>query len=215
MKLYTSIITAIVSSLAGAIGIGALLALQLAPRVELPQVNTNAEVGRRTPCTLVVRTAATVYDRPSLGAAVFGTIGPSERVVIGGRTADGWLGFDPGVAQAPNVGPFRLRWVAPTTPLTLAGTCRSLPMVAKIPPHLCFTMAQADMAIHKEAASTSPVVATMHFGDYIQVVARAGTSAKAWVQVESPLGTLPPGTKGWISLDDVNFNGDCDKLPAP
>ena len=31
-------------------------------------------------------------------------------VITEGRTADGWLGFDPGVAQAANVGIFRLRW---------------------------------------------------------------------------------------------------------
>jgi hypothetical protein len=42
---------------------------------------------------------------------VFGTVNSSETHEILARTEDGWVGFDPGVAQAPNVGLARHRWV--------------------------------------------------------------------------------------------------------
>lgn len=154
-----------------------------------------------------------MYDRPSTQASEFGTIDPSESVIISGRTAEGWLGFDPGVAQAPNVGPFRLRWISPNTLVTLSGKCTTLPIMASVPPHACFIMAETDIPIRQTAQSTSPAVATMHFGDYIQATGRAGTGTNEWIKVSSPVGTLPAGTSGWISMTDVNFNGDCGQLP--
>ncbi|MGM0628413.1 MAG: hypothetical protein ACQETZ_09655, partial [Candidatus Fermentibacterota bacterium] len=54
-----------------------------------------------------------VYCRPSAAAEVFGVVAPGESLMVCSRTAGGWLGFQPGVAQAGNIGPFRLRWVRP------------------------------------------------------------------------------------------------------
>lgn len=209
MKLHTSLIAVTTAALVGAIGIGALLAYQLMPPVRAPI----AVVQQHPLCTLSTDAISTVYDRPSTSASVFGTIDPSESVVLGGRTADGWLGFDPGVAQAPNVGPFRLRWIAPSTAVTLSGSCAALPTVASVPPHTCFIMAQTDILIRQTAQGTSPAIARMHFGDYIEATGRTGKGPDVWIRVSSPAGTLPAGTSGWISLTDVNFNGDCDRLP--
>ena len=164
-------------------------------------------------CTFTALMPVTAYQRPSEQAGVFGTVPVGEPQVLGGRTAEGWLGFDPGVAQAPNVGPFRLRWLAPTVPVTMSGDCVHVPVWPTLPPTTCFTMAQADVSIYQTAALTSPMVAQMSFGDYVEVVGRAGTSSSFWVKVRSPLGTLPMGTAGWLPGGDVNFNGTCDKLP--
>lgn len=49
---------------------------------------------------------------------------------MGVKTADGWWGFEPGVAQAASSGLFRLRWVLEgTSGLTFGGDCEGVPVV--------------------------------------------------------------------------------------
>lgn len=77
-------------------------------------------------CTAVANSDVTLYNRPDMASTEFGTLSAGETAVMMGQTADGWLGFDPGVAQAANVGIFRLRWVAPDSDVTLSGGCAAL-----------------------------------------------------------------------------------------
>jgi hypothetical protein len=53
----------------------------------------------------------TVYRLPDGSSGVFGTMPSGETYEVLAQTADGWVGFDPGVAQAPNVGLARHRWI--------------------------------------------------------------------------------------------------------
>ncbi len=51
-------------------------------------------------------------DLPGSGTSgIFGTIGTGETFEALARTADGWIGFDPGIAQAGNIGLAHHRWV--------------------------------------------------------------------------------------------------------
>jgi hypothetical protein len=74
------------------------------------------------PCSIVAEGDVTVYSRLSSNAAVFGSMASGFHVILEGRTADGWLGFDPGVAQAANIGIFRLRWIVESSDIELVGT---------------------------------------------------------------------------------------------
>lgn len=163
-------------------------------------------------CMVMANDTVQLYDRPSLQASVFGTFEVGESRALGGRTITGWLGFEPGVAQAPNVGPFRLRWFPPGAPVTLSGACNQLKLYPELPPQTCFTMAQADVPIYQAPNQSSPVVAHMGFGDYVEAVGQNMSGANIWVKVLSTNGTLPAGTTGWVT--DINFNGDCQSLPA-
>lgn len=172
--------------------------------------NTNVSAG---PCVINVAQAATLYSRADAQSPVFGKADAGEMPQAGGKTADGWIGFDPGVAQAPNVGPFRLRWFAPDAPVSLSGDCSGLQVYPKLPPLACFTMAQTDTPIYKDADNKSDVVSMMHYGDYIEVVGQKGTDANMWIQVKSSAGSVAAGTTGWISGQDVDFNGqDCGHI---
>jgi hypothetical protein len=65
----------------------------------------------------------TVYRLPLAGSEVFGTLPAGQSHEVLARTADGWVGFDPGIAQAGNTGLARLRWIqlnASLTPFCLA-----------------------------------------------------------------------------------------------
>jgi len=63
------------------------------------------------PCEFTANVPLTAYRIPDIGSDVFGTIGAGEAYEAMARTSDGWLGFDPGIAQAGNVGLAHHRWV--------------------------------------------------------------------------------------------------------
>ena len=164
-------------------------------------------------CELVVSKEITAYTRPSLQATVFGKLPAGERVPVSATTADGWLGFDPGVAQAANVGPFRLRWVQRKdvqSNVATEGACGNLPVVASLPPTACFQMFMEEAKIYAAANPTSAVVVTTKPEDYAQVIA----ANDKWLQLDLNVGSLKINKQGWIARADANFNGPCDKLPA-
>jgi len=63
------------------------------------------------PCTLKVEKPLTAYRLPDNASDEFGVIAAGEQLEALARTSDGWVGFDPGVAQAGNIGLARHRWV--------------------------------------------------------------------------------------------------------
>ncbi|MFV1950315.1 MAG: hypothetical protein ACC633_10365 [Anaerolineales bacterium] len=76
------------------------------------------------PCEFTGNTALTVYRLPDASSDVFGTLPAGETHTVLAWTADGWLGFDPGIAHAGNIGLSHHRWFqlnAVVTPSCLAG----------------------------------------------------------------------------------------------
>src|SRR5262245_59354462 len=90
-----------------------LVACVLVPASPTPPAltPTPAAVG---PCNVSSANPVNIYTLPSAAATQFGTLGPGDTVEATARTADGFYGFEPGVAQAGNVGIFRLRWILKT-----------------------------------------------------------------------------------------------------
>lgn len=75
------------------------------------------------PCEVTGTTDLTVYRLPIVGSDIFGTLPAGETHEVLARTADGWIGFDPGIAQAGNTGLARHRWIqlnATLSPFCLA-----------------------------------------------------------------------------------------------
>gem|GEM_PF-3598299 len=163
------------------------------------------------PCTLVVSKEITAYSRPSTQATVFGKLPAGEGVPVSATTADGWIGFEPGVAQAANVGPFRLRWVPKSDAFRLEGACDNLPVIEAPPAGVCFQMFMEEVPIYAAPSASSAVVATARPGDYAQVI---GASDK-WLQLDLSVGSLKRKAKGWIERSKANFNGPCEVVAAP
>jgi hypothetical protein len=161
-------------------------------------------------CWLVAIDEIVVYQRPSLDGAVFATLPAGDQAIVAGITEDGWIGFDPGVAQAANVGPFRLRWVKENGALTLEGMCDDLPIVVGPPAGVCFTMSMFDIPVYAGADTSTEVIATMRSGDYAEV---RGRTADNWMEVDLSVGSMELDLVGWIEGEMVNFNGPCDDLP--
>ncbi|MBI5034361.1 MAG: hypothetical protein HZB51_27885 [Chloroflexi bacterium] len=169
-----------------------------------------ASVAPTGPCELVASKELTAYTRPSTQAAVFGKVAASERLPVGGMTADGWIGFDPGVAQAANIGPFRFRWVQKNDAVKLEGACDKVATIASLSPTACFQMFMDATKIYSAANKSSAVIVTAKPEDYAQVIA----ANDKWLHLDLNVGSLKQAKQGWIDRADVNFNGPCDKLPV-
>ncbi len=163
------------------------------------------------PCSIVALGDVTVYSRPSSKAAVFGSMASGFRVIPEGRTADGWLGFDPGVAQAANIGIFRLRWIEESSDIEHVGTCEDLPALEGPPTGVCFTMPMDGVHVYTEADVSSEVITTMKWGDYASVT---GKTKEDWARVDLSVGNAGLDLAGWVQGVTLNFNGPCDDLPT-
>ncbi|MGB2910665.1 MAG: SH3 domain-containing protein, partial [Anaerolineales bacterium] len=163
------------------------------------------------PCSIVAQGDVTVYSRPSSNAAVFGSMASGFHVIPQGRTADGWLGFDPGVAQAANVGIFRLRWIEESSNIELEGTCEDLPELKGPPVGVCFTMPMDGGHVYTEADVSSEIIATMRWGDYAAVT---GKTKEDWARVDLSVGNVGLDLAGWVQGVTLNLNGPCDDLPT-
>ncbi len=75
------------------------------------------------PCDFTENLAMQVYRQPDASSEFLGTMVGETHPVLA-WTADGWIGFDPGIVQAGNIGLAHHRWVrlnAIVTPSCLAG----------------------------------------------------------------------------------------------
>jgi hypothetical protein len=152
----------------------------------------------------------TTYKRPSFQAEVFSTIALPP-VPIGSKTADGWLGFDPAIAQAANVGIFRLRWIPPDASVNLTGDCAGVPIAAWVPaPDVCYEMVMESNSVYAAADEGSAVNGTLNPGDFAAIIGRTATG---WLQVDGDQANTP-GVKGYIPEASTNVNGPCDSIPT-
>lgn len=163
-------------------------------------------------CMLITASEIIAYQRPSLYADVWGTLPTGDQYIASGRTADGWIGFEPGVAQAANVGVFRLRWVQESAAIRLEGKCDGLPLIVGPPPGVCFTMPMTETPVHAEADSSSAIIVIMQPpNDFAAVIGK--TADASWIKLDLSVGSMGLYQTGWIEGGLVNFNGPCENLP--
>jgi uncharacterized protein YgiM (DUF1202 family) len=172
-----------------------------------PQLNTPTP----SPCTLSATSDVPVYFRPSTQSGVFGTLSAGMNVEVVAKTADGWIGFEPGVAQAANIGIFRLRWVQETGDISLHGACTNLPIIKGPPAGICFTMPMGDTPVYEEANPASGLLTTLTIQQYAAVT---GRNPDNWYRVDMALGSASSNQAGWMEGSAINFNGPCDNLPV-
>jgi len=162
------------------------------------------------PCEATAPAEVTIYMRPDPAAEVFSTQGPGFSIEITAQTATGWLGFDPGVAQAANIGSFRLRWLDPSTVET-TGDCGSLPVVWGPPAEGCFDMPMEDVEVHAGPSDASPILATLHVEEFAAIL---GLNGAGWAKVDLGPGNTGLAVVGWVDAATLNMNGPCEALPT-
>jgi hypothetical protein len=160
-------------------------------------------------CTLIATDSIDVMQRPDSSSNVWGNLLPPDSVVITGRTADGWLGFDPGVAQAANLGSFRLRWLHEDGPYDLTGSIGSVPVVWGPEASVPYAMYYEDALLYLNPDTLSAVVDSVSAGFASAVVNRT----PGWYLLNLENGPEPGTGEGWIQEEIVSINGDIGSIP--
>jgi hypothetical protein len=163
------------------------------------------------PCRANSAGGVTTFTRPSFLAEVFSEVGLPPDTEITSRSPDGWLGFNPGVAQAANIGVFRQRWLPPDAVITLAGDCVSVPVEPWVPePGVCYQMSMGPVEVHASADPASAVSHTLMVGEFVAILGRTPTG---WLFVNGDQANTP-GVVGFIPELEMNANGPCDAIPT-
>ena len=179
------------------------------PPTVTPTAADTSTPGPTGPCEATAAVDVTVYSRPNFAADVFGVLSAATVQPLSAQTGDGWYGFDPGVAQAANIGSFRLRWVNQAD-VSLSGDCGSLPVVWAPPIGVCFDMPMEDVDVHADANAASAIVAVLHVEEFAAVL---GVSGTGWAKVDLSAGNTGSSVVGWLDEATLNMNGPCDSLP--
>ena len=162
-------------------------------------------------CEYTATEEVDIYTRPHLTADIFSTQGAGFSIQPSARTSNGWLGFDPGVAQAANIGSFRLRWLPPGSGTRTAG-CSSLPVVWAPLPGLCYDMPMDTTNVYTNPDTGSAVLFVLHLGEFAELL---GTDAAGdWARLDLGPGNTGSNAVGWVEALSLNVNGPCSGLPT-
>jgi hypothetical protein len=161
---------------------------------------------------LAVNDATDAYHRPSADAQVFAPVETGFTAQVNERTADGWVGFDPAIAQAANIGIFRLRWLH-FDDVSLSGDCVSVSQASWVPePGVCYFMPMESVTVYTGANTSASVLTTLDVGEFAAVL---GLSGSGWAQLDVGNGNSGTSGTGWVEQSTLNMSGStCDELPA-
>jgi len=175
-----------------------------------PVVAPPSSISQVEACMLSASSLVTAYFRPSLQAEPFSDLSVGMSLYATARTADGWIGFDPGYAQAANIGVFHNRWVQDGPAIDLEGDCDSLPIVVGPPPGICFNMFMSAAPLLAQPLPGAVVLYLISPADYARVI---GKSANGWLRIDLGVGNTGQNIEGWVEGMNANFNGPCANLP--
>ncbi len=160
-------------------------------------------------CILVCLDSVDVFTRPDSSALLISSLARGDQVVISGRTVDGWLGFDPGVAQAANIGSFRLRWISGDAQYVTDGVLSSVPVVWGPKAGITYAMIYESSPLYSEPDTNSAVVDSVPSSSAAGIVSRT----EDWYLLDLSIGPLGQNVEGWIRSMDVSASGDLDTIP--
>jgi len=149
-----------------------------------------------------------VYLRPDSAGSVWFTLPPGESVDVMARTAGGWLGFDPGVAQAGNSGSFRYRWLPPGGPYSLDGDSESLGVVWGPVPEVAYAMTFDPVPVYLEPDSLSTVVGCLPENS----AAAIEVAIQGWFEIDPSDGPSQATPPGWVRAGEVSINGEAPSM---
>ena len=161
------------------------------------------------PCILIPNSDLPTYYRPDLESELFETMPSGMPVYVFAESVNGWIGFDPGIPQAANVGPFRLRWVQKTGEFSLQGDCDALPVIEPPPAGVCFTMAMTEFPVYETPSIDADVLMMLESDDFVAVTSQP---TQNWYEVDLSTGSLDVEVIGWIESQWINLNGPCTSI---
>ena len=169
------------------------------------------------PCQVIFNGPVTAYATADL-ASTATQLSAGDGGMVMGQSPDGaWIAFDPGIAQAGNLGVARARWVQASADISLQGDCASLPPLSPLPASGSFcmmTFGQATPA-YQQPDTASPVVTTLTSNDTAMIAGQLASGWYAWSDPGASAGATGTILLHWIAASDqVQLVGACDALPV-
>lgn len=146
-----------------------------------------------------------VYQRPGYEAELFGFLNSNDTIQGLARSASGWIGFDPGVAQAANLGVFRLRWIDLDSSIEIiTGNFKDLPVIWTPEPGKCYNMFLNISYLYSYPDVDSEIIDSFNPGDIAEIVK---IDSSGWGLIVSISEDTVNSCSGWIKPEDLNING--------
>lgn len=142
----------------------------------------------------------TAFERPDQEADIFGVILKGETVELLVRTSEGWLGFDPGTAQAGNTGSFRFRWIMPDSSIQETD---SLEIAWGPEPGITYVMTYEDTPVYSFPDTASAIIASISGNS----AAAVEDTLSGWIFADLKQSPFPRSILGWIRCEGVSLNG--------
>ena len=139
------------------------------------------------------------FTRPDRDSDVWSELPAGESVNLEVRTASGWLGFDPGVAQAANTCSFRYRWLPPGT---VAVSTEELPVVWAPTLYVSYAMTQVETPVYAHQDTTETPLAMIPPNSAVAIVGITVT----WFRVDMSDSPENVDLQGWIPSEAVSIN---------
>jgi hypothetical protein len=157
---------------------------------------------------IIANVQTTVFQRPGIKADIFGFLNSGDSVIGLARSSNGWVGFDPGIAQAANLGVFRLRWVNLDRSIKMIqGEFQDLPLVWTPLPGVCYNMFLNQSYLYSYPDIDSEIIDSFNPEDIAEILEFDSTG---WVLIVSISEDTVNSFSGWIKPEDINFNGPVD-----
>ena len=169
------------------------------------------EEGERYCCPAVAKDSADAYMRPDTLSILFSHLSPGDSVEVCALSDRGWLGFQPGVAQAANTGSFRLRWIPPSAEMEILGDPEELPVVWTPKTGTAYAMVNWATPVYQEPDTLSAVLDTLRAEDAAAIESRRDD----WLLVDPSRGPSGHGRSGWVNLGNVSISDVMYAEPRP
>ncbi|MCK5130818.1 MAG: hypothetical protein KAR40_01535 [Candidatus Sabulitectum sp.] len=140
-----------------------------------------------------------IYSRPDSRSEIWSQLLPDENVTLEVKTASGWFGFDPGVAQAANTCSFRYRWLAPDG---ITASADSLPVVWAPVLDVSYAMMQTDTPVYPDQDTASTPLAVIPANSAAAILGITAT----WFKVDLSDSPENLDIQGWIQSEAVSIN---------
>lgn len=167
------------------------------------EITARDETVRSETVLITALDSLSVFSRPDPGMPEWGVLSPGDSIAPSARTSDGWIGFEPGVAQAGNSGSFRYRWVAPGGPYAVRGDPGSLEVVWGPAAGFSYAMTFDPVPVHAGPDSLSPVLDSLPGNSAAVITDRV----PGWYLVDPSEGPSPGTAPGWVREERVSVSG--------
>lgn len=139
-----------------------------------------------------------IFSRPNPGSEIWSQLLPGETVTLEVITEFGWLGFEPGVAQAANTCSFRYRWLPPDSSVATD----SLPIVWAPKLDVSYAMSQVDTPVYPDQNTASTPLITIPSNSAAAIIGITAT----WFKVDLSDSPQEEDIQGWILCEAVSIN---------